>query len=63
MLAPSVLYQKSLKISIDGDKYCVLLGENIQSGIAGFGDTMRDAMNNFDANFDNQKLARMQGRD
>lgn len=27
------------KISIDGNQWCVLYGENLQDGIAGFGDT------------------------
>lgn len=52
LLAPSVRYQNILKISKDGDQYCVLLGKNLQEGIAGFGSTMRSAMNEFDAAFD-----------
>jgi hypothetical protein len=37
------------KISIqkDGNKWCVLWGENLQEGIAGFGDTIEDAMEEF----------------
>lgn len=27
------------RISIDGDQWCVLWGENLQDGVAGFGDT------------------------
>ena len=49
-LRPSVLYQQILKISIDGNMYCVLMGENIQEGITGFGDTMLKALNDFDTN-------------
>ncbi len=51
MSKPSVLYQQSLKISIDGDMYCVLMGENLQEGIAGFGKTLQEAMDKFDNNF------------
>jgi hypothetical protein len=32
----------------DGDKWCVLWGENIQDGIAAFGDTPEAAMFAFD---------------
>ena len=28
----------------DGNKWCVLYGENIQTGVCGFGDTRRDAI-------------------
>jgi hypothetical protein len=43
---PSVLYKP--KIYIDGDKWCALYGENIQDGVAGFGNSPREAMNDFD---------------
>lgn len=52
LLRPSVLYQQSLKISRDGDKYCVLMGENLQEGIAGFGDTLLEALHDFDVNIE-----------
>jgi len=37
------------KISIqkDGDQWCVLWGGNLQTGIAGFGDTIGDALADF----------------
>lgn len=31
----------------DGDQWCFLYGDNIQDGIAGFGDTIRDAAEDF----------------
>lgn len=34
---------------MDGDKWCVLHGENLQEGIAGFGDTPDDAIREFNA--------------
>lgn len=46
MRRPSVLYRPSL--SIDGDKWCALYGENLQDGVAGFGDTPELAMLDFD---------------
>jgi hypothetical protein len=37
-----------VKISIDGNQWCVLYGENLQDGVAGFGDTPADAAAAFD---------------
>jgi hypothetical protein len=37
------------KISIDGDQWCVLWGENLQDGITGFGDTPAKAVYAFNA--------------
>lgn len=39
------------KLFIDGDQYCVLLGDNIQDGICGFGDTPTKAIVEFNNNF------------
>ena len=38
-----------LQPMLDGDKWCVLWGPNIQEGIAAFGDSPQDAMWNFEA--------------
>lgn len=38
-------------LSIDGDMYCLLHGENPQEGIAGFGHTPLEAVQNFVGNF------------
>lgn len=35
----------------DGDQWCVLLGKNIQDGIAGFGETPIKAIYEFNKNF------------
>ena len=43
---PSVLYRPSL--SIDGNKWCALYGKDLQSGVAGFGDSPEKAMQDFD---------------
>lgn len=43
---PSTIYRPSL--SIDGNKWCALYGENLQDGIVGFGDSPADAMWDFD---------------
>lgn len=49
MARPSVLFRPTL--SADGDMWCVLLGENLQEGVAGFGATPYEAMLNFDQAF------------
>ena len=36
------------KPSIDGNKWCVLWGDNIQDGVAGFGDTSERAIWDFE---------------
>lgn len=53
MQAPSVLYRPTL--SADGTKWCALLGENLQEGVAGFGDTPAEAMADFDKAFNNSR--------
>jgi len=32
-------YILEVKISLDGSSYCAMVGEELQSGLAGFGDT------------------------
>lgn len=39
------------KVSIDGDQYCVLYGEDLQSGICGFGETVYKAILDFNKSF------------
>lgn len=46
MQRPSVLFKP--RVFIDGNQWCALYGDNIQEGIAGFGDTVKSAMFNFD---------------
>lgn len=43
---PSAVYRPAL--SIDGDQWCALYGENIQDGVAGFGESPAAAMTAFD---------------
>lgn len=45
-MRPSVLYRPAL--SIDGNQWCALYGEDLQAGVAGFGDTPALAMQDFD---------------
>jgi hypothetical protein len=45
MQQPSVVYRP--KLSKDGSQWCALYGENLQDGVAGFGDTPALAMQNF----------------
>lgn len=40
----------------DGNQFCYLYGENLQEGIAGFGDTPYLAMNDFCQKFYNEKI-------
>lgn len=47
---PKSVEQLRPKISIDGELWCVLYGENLQEGISGFGSTPREAMQNFENN-------------
>ena len=43
---PSAIFRP--KLFIDGDKWCALYGENLQDGVAGFGDSPAGAMWDFD---------------
>lgn len=47
MARPCVIFKPIL--SLDGNQYCALFGDNLQDGVAGFGDSPADAMANFDA--------------
>ena len=53
MQRPFVLFKPP--ISIDGNQWCVLYGENLQSGVSGFGDTPEKAALDFDKNWRNEK--------
>lgn len=48
-LRPFVLL--SPRIFPDGDQWCALLGENLQEGVAGFGNTPHEASLDFDRNW------------
>ena len=37
----------NIKLYKDGNQYCFLLGDNLQEGVAGFGDTVLEALKNF----------------
>ncbi len=50
---PSAVYRPGL--SIDGNKWCALYGDNLQDGVAGFGDSPAEAMTDFNKNW-NAKL-------
>lgn len=43
---PSVLFRPALLI--DGNKWCALYGDNLQDGVAGFGNSPDAAMRDFD---------------
>lgn len=46
---PSVLYRP--KLYKDGDMWCALYGEDIQSGVCGFGKSPGKAMDDFNRNW------------
>lgn len=50
---PSAVYRPN--ISLDGNMYCALYGEDLMAGCAGFGETMEAAMADFDKNWHQQK--------
>lgn len=52
---PSAVYRP--KISIDGNQWCALYGDDLQNGVCGFGDSPADAMRDFDKAWDT-KLAK-----
>ncbi len=43
------------KLYVDGNQWCALYGDNLQDGVAGFGDTPDKAAQNFDLNWLNQR--------
>jgi len=49
MRRPSAVFRPAL--SADGSMWCALLGENLQEGVAGFGETPEAAMAAFDKAF------------
>jgi hypothetical protein len=50
---PSVLFRPA--ISADGTMWCALLGDNLQEGVAGFGETPEAAMRAFDKAWTNER--------
>lgn len=52
-VSPSAIYRPS--ISIDGNQWCALYGDDIQNGVAGFGDTPAAAMRDFDEVWNTKK--------
>lgn len=53
LTAPHVLYRPDLQP--DGTKWCALLGADLMTGVAGFGDTPEQAMAAFDEAWRTQK--------
>ncbi len=46
---PCVIWKP--KLSIDGNQWCALYGDDLQSGVSGFGDSPAAAMYDFDKNW------------
>ena len=49
-MRPAVVFKP--KLSRDGNKWCALFGDDLQSGVAGFGDSPALAMWDFDVQWD-----------
>ena len=49
MQRPSAIYRPT--IGRDGNLWCALYGENLQEGVAGFGNSPAQAMHDFDRNW------------
>ena len=49
MARPSMMLKPAL--TMDGNQFCALYGENLQEGIAGFGNTSELAYRDFDKNW------------
>lgn len=47
-MRPFVEFLSQIKLSIDGNQWCVLLGDNLQDGVAGFGNSPSEASRAFD---------------
>lgn len=45
-IRPSTIYKP--RLSIDGDMWCALYGDNLQDGVAGFGKSPSKAFEDFD---------------
>lgn len=54
-MAASPFVHLKPRLFMDQGKWCALYGENLQDGLAGFGDTPEGAMSDFDHNFRCQK--------
>lgn len=59
---PSAIYRP--RISADGNMWCALYGDNLQEGVAGFGETPAKAMRAFDLAWLNEKTpaAHLEGK-
>ena len=55
---PSVIFRPAL--SIDGNQWCALYGDNLQDGVAGFGNSPSAAMHDFDRNWMTNLAARQE---
>lgn len=61
LMRPSMILRPGL--SIDGNKWCALFGDNLQDGVAGFGDSPAEAYEDFDRNWAAKLPTAQRGRD
>lgn len=57
LTAPHVLLKP--KFGRDGNQYYFLYGDNLQEGVAGFGDTPEKAAEDFDNNWSNDDVSKL----
>jgi hypothetical protein len=50
------------RLFVDGNQWCALYGENVQDGVAGFGDSPADAFLDFDRAWETSLSARRGGQ-
>ncbi|MCK5602564.1 hypothetical protein KAR91_11860 [Candidatus Pacearchaeota archaeon] len=50
-------HQFQPKLSIDGNMWCALYGENLQDGVAGFGKSPKEAYLDFDRAWEKELVA------
>ena len=43
-------------LTTDGSQWCALVGENLQEGVAGFGETQGEALRNLAAVLDEERI-------
>lgn len=56
LLRPSIMIKP--RLFVDGDQWCALFGDDLQNGVAGFGDSPDYAYRDFDKNWREPLLKR-----
>lgn len=51
-----ITFPNNAALNIDGNQVFVLIGDNIQEGVAGFGDTLPEALRDLASNIEKEKV-------